>query len=54
MSSGDEDDFAVVGDDYAVSDVEASSESSSSEDEATSDEEDAVDLSAGTPFDTIE
>ncbi|KAG3110255.1 hypothetical protein PI125_g10180 [Phytophthora idaei] len=51
MESGDEDEFFV--DDDEESDVEAASEDWASEDESTTDEEDAVDLSAGTPFDRI-
>ncbi|KAE9105260.1 hypothetical protein PF010_g13090 [Phytophthora fragariae] len=52
MDSGDDDDYRVKEDD-GESDVEGTSESPASEGEATSDEEDAVDLSAWTPFDKM-
>ncbi|KAI9984976.1 hypothetical protein PInf_004280 [Phytophthora infestans] len=52
LSSGDEDDFQV--DEGDESDIEGTCETSAGEEkENTSDEEDAVDLSAGTPFDQM-
>ncbi|ETI33901.1 hypothetical protein F443_19472 [Phytophthora nicotianae P1569] len=52
LSSGDEDDFQV--DEGDESDVEGTRESSADdEEENTSNEEDAVDRSAGTPFDQM-
>ncbi|KAI9985042.1 hypothetical protein PInf_004350 [Phytophthora infestans] len=52
LSSGDEDDFQV--DEGDESDIEGTSETSAGEEEEnTSNEEDAVDLSAGTPFDQM-
>ncbi|KAG1710537.1 hypothetical protein DVH05_013263 [Phytophthora capsici] len=53
MDSGDEDDDYCVDDDEGESEVEDTSGSYASEDKSTSDEEDAVDLSAGTPFDKL-